>query len=151
MRKPSKPERKVVRAVRSPHGTRVMKSIVCSSCKKTDYISFVPKDGAPLLCQSCAEKSLNIVSEDRDLSADKYEPCERCGKPYPAGPKRKPKPGSKEAERDKDAQLLVPRDNRKLCGDCRLAFAAERRQAAQKARGGKPIVIKAKHKQGARE
>jgi hypothetical protein len=140
--KPEKPQRKVVREVRSPHGTRVMKSIVCTKCKKTDYISFVPKDGAPLLCTSCAEKELNVVGEVKHFSQDKYARCERCGKDYPAGPKRPPRA----VHIDKDAELLIPKDTRPLCADCKVEVAAERRAVAKTARGGKPVVIKRKPK-----
>lgn len=143
MRKPvGKPQRKVVREVRSPHGTRVMKSIVCSSCGKTDYINFVPKDGAPLLCGDCAERDLNVVDEVRANSTDKYSQCERCGKRYPAAPKRPPRPSPRDSL--KDAELLIPADNRPLCPECKAEVAAERRAVAKKARGGRPIVIKGK-------
>lgn len=140
MRKPPPRQPKVVSDVRSPHGTRVMKRIVCSRCGKSDMLPFVPKAGESPLCQSCAQESFNVISENEQGSADKYIACRRCGTKFPAA--KKPREQFVPRGLEDVADQLTQRDLNELCIECRGITAVERRNLAKKPRGVHPIVVK---------
>ena len=68
------------RKIRSEHGTRVARQIVCRSCGATDTIHFAPKDPARALCRKCAAEFLGIEDEDASILATRKLTCIECGK-----------------------------------------------------------------------
>ena len=134
-----KSEKRFVKDVRSPHGTRVMKTITCSRCGKQDTIAFVPKKGEqPVLCRDCAEETLGVTDENARRTEDKIEVCESCGKRFPFRPKKE----RFVSDKQKELQALMSQDTRTLCTECRAKAAAEKRATAKKPRGLHPIVVK---------
>ncbi len=128
-------ESKPIRAVRTPYGTRVMKTITCRKCGREDQLSFVPKEGAPLLCRSCAERELNVVEESGLMSADRLVACSKCGKEVRVAKRpRKPREG----------ETIVADPFEGLCDTCRFAAQADRRQRAAKPSGVHPLIVKGK-------
>src|SRR4051812_30117285 len=110
-----KSEKRVVRDVRSPHGTRVMKTITCSRCGKQDTIAFVPKKGEQtILCRACAEETLGVVEESSQRTEDKIEVCESCGKRFPSRPLKE----RFVSDKQKELQSLMSQDKRTLCTEC---------------------------------
>jgi CxxC-x17-CxxC domain-containing protein len=79
-RDPNKAPLKPVRKVRSEHGTRVARRVVCSECGKHDVIDFAPRDLKMALCRECAFEKLGI--SDPDNPAHQLFPvtCVTCGK-----------------------------------------------------------------------
>lgn len=69
-----------VRKVRSPHGTRVARSIVCAKCGKSDTVHFAPRDAARALCRRCAADLLGIEDEDAGIRKERVLTCTECGK-----------------------------------------------------------------------
>ncbi len=137
---PSTRKPKVVSDVRSPHGTRVMKRIVCSRCGKSDTLPFVPKAGEAPLCSACAELAFNVTTETAQASADRMVACKSCGNLFPT-PKRPREPHTPKGLEDV-ADLLSPKEAMELCLDCRTKLAARRRNVAKKPTGVHPIVVK---------
>jgi ribosomal protein L34E len=72
-------KRRTVRKVRSPHGTRVARRIVCRLCGAEDRIDFAPKDPEQALCRKCAYEALSVDDPDRSELRGARIPCERCG------------------------------------------------------------------------
>src|SRR5688572_3549579 len=68
------------RKIRSEHGTRVARSIVCRSCGAKDTIHFAPKEPARALCRKCAAEFLGIEDEEASIVADRKLTCVECGK-----------------------------------------------------------------------
>jgi CxxC-x17-CxxC domain-containing protein len=139
VRKPPPKKSRIVSDVRSPHGTRVMKRIVCSSCQKSDTLSYVPKAGEPVLCKDCSARS-NVVTEGDSMSADRMVSCKKCGTPFPLA--KKPREVFVPKGLEGMADLLSPRDAMTLCASCRNIVAEERRNLAKKPRGVHPVVVK---------
>ena len=76
----TKPDRKVVRKVRSEHGTRVARSIVCSQCGAKDTIHFSPKDPKRALCRKCAADLLGVEDPDTRVGSQVTFVCAQCGR-----------------------------------------------------------------------
>lgn len=134
-KKPPTKRPKQISDVRTPFGTRVMKTITCSSCGKTDQLSFVPKDGRPILCRRCAERDLDVIDATSAHSSDRLTSCKHCKQELLV--ERRPAP------RREDEALPAPLpEELGLCQDCRLALRAERRKVAKKPKGVHPLVIK---------
>ena len=68
------------RKIRSEHGTRVARSIVCRSCGATDTIHFAPKDPERALCRKCAAQLLGIADADASIYPKRKLTCAECGK-----------------------------------------------------------------------
>jgi hypothetical protein len=68
------------RKIRSEHGTRVARSIVCRSCGAKDTLHFSPKDPARALCRKCAAEFLGIEDEEAGIVAARKLACSLCGK-----------------------------------------------------------------------
>lgn len=117
-RTPKKPQT-VIRAVRTPHGTRVMKRIVCTQCGKSDTLAFVPRDNHPMLCKECAELDLAVRDESPTKKSERTVKCRVCAKAVVAGP-----------------------DDDKICHECQLKEQATRRKDAPKPKGVHPLVVK---------
>ncbi len=71
-----------VQKVRSAHGTRVARSIVCTSCGAKDTIHFAPRDPDRALCRSCAAKILGAVDADANIRAERHLECIKCGRGF---------------------------------------------------------------------
>ena len=69
-----------VRKVRSPHGTRVARAVVCRNCGKKDTIHFAPKDPADALCRACAAELLGATDPDAGINVERRIKCVTCGK-----------------------------------------------------------------------
>lgn len=82
-------EQKVARKVRSEHGTRVARSIVCSACKAKDTIHFAPKDPKRALCRKCAVDLLGVEDPDTRLGSNVPYVCAQCGRKGTTQDKRK--------------------------------------------------------------
>jgi hypothetical protein len=76
---PPKP-RKPVRKVRTEHGTRVARAIVCASCGARDTIHFAPKDPAKVLCRRCAADLLGVDDPDTEVGSLHPFTCASCGR-----------------------------------------------------------------------
>jgi len=124
---------KAVRAIRTPFGTRVMKTITCERCQKSDHISFIPKDGRPILCRTCAEEVHNVIDEPVTRWREWLAPCVKCGKQIPTFAEQKRK------EHDAPTQT-APR----LCQECELGEQSQRRKDAKRPIGMHPLVVKKK-------
>lgn len=68
------------RKIRSEHGTRVARSIVCRSCGAKDTIHFAPKEPARALCRKCAAQILGIADEEAGIVRKRKLTCIECGK-----------------------------------------------------------------------
>ena len=68
------------RKIRSEHGTRVARTIVCRNCGASDTLHFAPKDPARALCRKCAAEMLGIEDEDASIVAQRKLTCIQCGK-----------------------------------------------------------------------
>jgi CxxC-x17-CxxC domain-containing protein len=131
--KPSdkKTQPKEVRAVRTPHGTRVMKRIVCSHCGKSDTLAFVPRDNHPMLCRECAELDLSVRDESPMKKHERTVKCRVCGKATVTATSAPPADAIGAADRTDP-----------ICHDCALAAQAARRKDAPKPKGVHPLVVK---------
>ena len=140
-RQVKKPQ-KVVSDVRSPHGTRVLKRIVCSRCGKSDTLQFVPRADEAPLCQACASEQHNVISENDSQSGDKYVACKSCGTKFAVAKRPREVFVPKGLEGMED--LLTPKDATDHCLDCRKKLAIERRNLAKKPAGVHPLIVKGK-------
>ncbi len=112
--------KKEIRAVRTPHGTRVMKTIVCSRCGKNDTISFVPKNANELLlCRDCAEIDMGVTEESAVPRHERRVKCKVCGDP-----------------------MLQADGAEPICQKCELVQQAARRKSAKKPEGVHPLLVK---------
>lgn len=70
-----------MRKVRTKHGTRVARAIVCSACGQRDIIHFAPRDNEKALCRRCASDLLGV--EDPDTAVGSLHPfvCATCKRP----------------------------------------------------------------------
>ncbi len=68
------------RKIRSEHGTRVARSIVCRSCGAHDTIHFAPKDPARALCRKCAAQLLGVEDAEAGILAKRKLTCVECGR-----------------------------------------------------------------------
>ncbi len=66
--------------VRTPHGTRVARAIVCTSCGKKDTVQFAPRDLERVLCRRCAADVLGVVDRDAGIRPEKAMTCSDCGR-----------------------------------------------------------------------
>lgn len=73
-------EPRVSRKVRSEHGTRVARSIVCSRCQAKDTIHFAPKDSKRALCRKCAADLLGVEDPDTHVGTAVAFTCAQCGR-----------------------------------------------------------------------
>ncbi|MCK6546123.1 hypothetical protein L6R52_09660, partial [Myxococcota bacterium] len=71
---------KPIRKVRSEHGTRVARSITCSSCGQRDTIHFAPKDPKRALCRRCAADQLGALDPDTNVLSERPFVCAECGR-----------------------------------------------------------------------
>lgn len=71
---------KTVRRVRTEHGTRVARAIVCSACGAEDRVHFAPRDAAQALCRKCAAQLLGVVDEASNTRPERTLTCSECGK-----------------------------------------------------------------------
>lgn len=69
-----------VRKVRSPHGTRVARSITCNRCGKSDTVAFAPRDASRALCRKCAAETLGIEDREAGIRVERTLTCTDCGK-----------------------------------------------------------------------
>jgi CxxC-x17-CxxC domain-containing protein len=69
-----------VRKVRSAHGTRVARRVVCASCGKTDIIDFAPRDVSTALCRDCAFQQLRFRDPDNPAHFAHTITCATCGR-----------------------------------------------------------------------
>lgn len=76
----NRPEPSEVRKVRTPHGTRVARTITCANCGKTDNISFAPRDPERALCRKCAAEHLNVSDLDAGIRPEQDWTCHECGR-----------------------------------------------------------------------
>jgi ribosomal protein L34E len=67
------------RKIRSEHGTRVARSIVCRSCGAKDRIDFAPKEAARALCRKCAAELLGIEDAEASIFKTRKLTCTECG------------------------------------------------------------------------
>jgi CxxC-x17-CxxC domain-containing protein len=84
---------RVARKVRSEHGTRVARQIVCSSCGAKDTIHFAPKDPKRVLCRKCAADLLGIEDPDTRVGSNVSFKCAQCGRAGTTQDKRKAESG----------------------------------------------------------
>lgn len=75
-----KSARQDVRKVRSPHGTRVARAIVCSRCGAKDTVHFAPRDTARAMCRRCAADVLGVEDADAGIRKERVLTCTECGK-----------------------------------------------------------------------
>jgi hypothetical protein len=66
------------RKIRSEHGTRVARSIVCRNCGAKDTIHFAPKEPARALCRQCAAELLGIDDPESNIFAKRKLTCIEC-------------------------------------------------------------------------
>lgn len=76
----NKPSNRDVRKVRSPHGTRVARAIVCSRCGADDRVHFAPRDASRALCRKCAAEVLGVEDPDAGIRKERVLTCTECGK-----------------------------------------------------------------------
>jgi hypothetical protein len=67
------------RKIRSEHGTRVARSIVCRNCGATDRIDFAPKETARALCRKCAAELLGVEDPEANIFKKSKLTCIECG------------------------------------------------------------------------
>ncbi len=64
---------------RNKHGTRICRQIVCSACKKPDYVS-VHVYRETTLCRQCAKQKLNLFEQSVQIPKKQNTTnCTRCG------------------------------------------------------------------------
>lgn len=114
-----------IRSVRTPHGTRVMRSITCSRCGKTDVLSFVPKDNRAMFCKDCAALDLEVLEESPIKKNDKLIRCMDCGQATVVGKLE-----------------LAEAKGKMRCQACDLKQRDVRRKSAQRPGGVHPVVVK---------
>lgn len=68
-----------MRKIRTEHGTRVARSIVCRNCGAKDTIHFAPKDPAGALCRKCAAELLGLSDQDASIYPERNLTCITCG------------------------------------------------------------------------
>jgi hypothetical protein len=85
-RRPEAPEAlppaKTLAKVRTVHGTRVARRIVCSACGASDTIDFAPRDPSKVLCRRCVFEQHNVVDADDTDAKTRRADCARCGKSF---------------------------------------------------------------------
>ncbi|MEQ9499095.1 MAG: hypothetical protein RIT81_19595 [Deltaproteobacteria bacterium] len=69
-----------VKKVRTPHGTRVARAIVCSACGAKDTVHFTPREVERALCRRCAAELLGVVDRDANIRPEKAMTCTDCGR-----------------------------------------------------------------------
>ncbi len=74
------PESKAMRKVRTPHGTRVARAVVCSYCGKEDTVPFAPRKSTQTLCRQCAADLLGVPDEESGIRLERDLTCTECGK-----------------------------------------------------------------------
>ena len=114
-----------IRSVRTPHGTRVMRSITCTRCGKSDTLSFVPKDNHGMFCKDCAALDLQVLEESPIRKDEKLIRCMDCGQGTVVG------------------KLELAEAKGKLrCQACDLKQRDLRRKSARRPGGVHPVVVK---------
>src|SRR5262245_17817481 len=68
------------RKIRSEHGTRVARSIVCRNCGAKDRIDFAPREPDRALCRQCAAELLGVEDKEASIVAKRKLTCTECGK-----------------------------------------------------------------------
>src|SRR5687767_10999569 len=68
------------RKIRSEHGTRVARSIVCRNCGAKDRIDFAPKDPERALCRRCAAELIGVEDPEASIVAKRKLTCIECRK-----------------------------------------------------------------------
>jgi CxxC-x17-CxxC domain-containing protein len=104
--RPKAPAPKPVRKVRTEHGTRVARAVVCSACGKRDTIHFAPKDPAKVLCRRCAADLLGVGDPDTEVGSLHPFTCASCG-------------------RSGMTQKRIPVAQEFLCKDCLLGIESK--------------------------
>jgi hypothetical protein len=66
--------------VRTPHGTRVARRVVCTECGNSDVLHFVPRQKERVLCRPCAAKHLGVADPDSGIFPEHDVTCASCGK-----------------------------------------------------------------------
>lgn len=116
---------KSIRSVRTPFGTRVMRTITCARCGGTGSLSFVPKDNRAMYCQSCAAIDLAVSEESPIKTSDKLVRCMDCNEPTVAS----------------KTELFETRGKAR-CQPCDLKYREARRKSALSPGGVHPVVVK---------
>lgn len=79
-RRKSDEQPKAMRKVRTAHGTRVARAIVCSACGKDDTVPFSPRKSTQVLCRRCAAEYLGVPDEESGIRIERVLTCTECGK-----------------------------------------------------------------------
>ena len=75
-----KPDRRRVRKVKTPHGTRVSRAVTCAACGSEDRVDFVPRAGQPVLCRACAAQKLGVEDREAGLVPQEERQCPECNR-----------------------------------------------------------------------
>ncbi|MBL93322.1 MAG: hypothetical protein CMH56_16100 [Myxococcales bacterium] len=64
-------------------GTRRRRRIECQACGKTDYVSFVPKEGQKVYCGTCAREELSLYEEGEEFPTEANPVvCPECSRTF---------------------------------------------------------------------
>jgi CxxC-x17-CxxC domain-containing protein len=109
-----RPAPPMIKKVRTPHGTRVLRRIVCASCKAEDRVEFVPRDASKALCRKCAYEQLGVQDPTVESLRGFPAVCTRCGV-------------------DHRAPFQPEADKPCLCNDCFRGIEVDRKKRARRA------------------
>lgn len=54
------------------------RSIICSECKATDTLAFIPRRMERVLCRACAAQLLGVVDPEAGIYAEQVLECTEC-------------------------------------------------------------------------
>jgi hypothetical protein len=117
--------RKIVRKVRTAHGTRVARRIVCSKCGASDTLDFAPKDPSAVLCRKCAFDQHGVVDPDDPSVRMRRVTCTECKKSF-------------------EAAIDPERSDPIVCSDCRAGIVSQQRDRARGAQRLSARVVRAR-------
>lgn len=80
MVKPREDPNPEVKKVRTEHGTRVARAIVCTECGAKDTVHFAPRDESRVLCRKCAAQLLGVSDRDAGIRPEREHECCECGR-----------------------------------------------------------------------
>lgn len=113
-----------VAKVRTAHGTRVARAIVCTACGKKDTVHFAPRDMERVLCRRCAAEVLGVGDRDAGIRPEKAMTCTECSR----------------------IEMAYWRgDDPFLCKDCRQGIYSNQQTRSKKAErvgGGKVVRVR---------
>ena len=116
-------KRRKVRKVRSAHGTRVARRIVCRLCGAEDRIDFAPKDPEQAMCRKCAYEALSVDDPDRSELRGARIRCERCS-----------------------AEFVQKNEEHLLCSDCHHGIETNRDHKVRRAARVSDRVVRVQRK-----